>query len=223
MRVSVEACLQYPDTMPPARLAAPCLIVFARAPVPGQCKTRLMRRLGARGAARIHRALTLRTLATATATGMAVQLWCAPDMHHGFFLACRRRWGVSLHRQPSGDLGRRMARALAQALACGAPSAIVIGTDCPALTAHGLVQAFQTLEDGADWVLQPAADGGYVLLGARRAAPGALRGIDWSSGHELRQTLSRLRARGLRTTLLPRLWDVDHPADLRRARRANLL
>lgn len=198
-------------------------MIFARAPVPGQCKTRLMRRHGARGAARIHRQLTLRTLATAAATGMRVQLWCAPDTRHGFFHACRRQWGVTLQRQPSGDLGRKMSRVLAQALARGAPSAVIVGTDCPALTAHDLAQAFQTLERDADWVLQPAADGGYVLLGARLAAPGALRGIAWSSGHELRQTLAHLRARGLRTTLLPQLWDVDHPVDLRRARREKLL
>lgn len=202
---------------------APRLIVFARAPVAGHCKTRLMSRHGARGAARIHRQLSLRTLATAAASGIKVELWCAPDTRHGFFHACRRQSGVTLHRQPTGDLGRKMGRVLAQTLAHGASSAVIIGTDCPTLTAQDLRLAVQALEGSADWVLQPAEDGGYVLIGARIAAPGALRDIAWSSGRERRQTLAHLRARGLQTYLLPPLWDVDYPADLRRARRENLL
>lgn len=209
--------------MLPTPDAAPCLIVFARAPVAGRCKTRLLSRYGARGAARIHRRLTLRTLDTAAVSGFDVQLWCAPDAAHGFFHACRRRFGVSLHRQPAGDLGRKMSMALAQTLAHGAPAAVIVGTDCPALGVADLTRAFQTLAQGADWVVQAAEDGGYVLIGARRAAPGALRGIAWSSGSERRQTLARLHARGLRTAVLPTLWDVDYPADVRRALREKLL
>ncbi|MGH8456164.1 MAG: TIGR04282 family arsenosugar biosynthesis glycosyltransferase [Stenotrophobium sp.] len=208
------------STRPPH---APRLIVFARAPVPGRCKTRLMRRYGAIGAARIHRQLTLGTLETAIRAGVAVELWCAPDAGHGFFHACRRRFGVSLHRQPAGDLGHRMGLALAQTLARGADAAVIIGTDCAALSRGDLAQAFASLAGGSDWVVQPAADGGYVLIGARVAAPAALRGIDWSSGSELRQTLAALRRRDLSCALLPLRWDVDRPADVRRARRAGLL
>ena len=75
----------------------------------------------------------------------------------------------------------------------------------------------------ADVVLQPAADGGFVLIGARRALGQALRGIAWSSGRECAQTQARLERRGLRVSRLEPSWDVDHPADVRRARREGLL
>lgn len=198
------------------------LIVFARAPVPGQCKTRLAPRYGARGAARLHRELVLRTLRTACASGFRVELWCAPDSGHGFFHACRRRFGVTLKTQPAGDLGRKMSLALNRAVAQRAAT-VVIGTDCAALTTADLQDAFACLGAGHSHVLQPAADGGYVLIGARRPLQGALRGVDWSSGRELAQTRTRLTRVGLRWAELPALWDVDLPRDVRWARQLDLL
>jgi uncharacterized protein len=198
------------------------VVVFARAPVAGRCKTRLIPALGAAGAARMHRRLVEKTLLTAAATGQPCQLWCAPDSGHGFFRHCRRQHGVALRRQARGDLGRRMSRAIDQSLAAGWRKVLVVGTDCPALSVHDLASAAAALEH-RDTVLQPAADGGYVLLGARRPLGSALRGIQWSSGAEMRQTLRRLGGGGACSTLLPVLWDVDHPADLRRARRLGLI
>lgn len=209
---------------PPTQRPLPhrALIVFARAPVAGRCKTRLIPRRGARGAATIHRRLTLKTLATAAQSGAHTELYCEPDGGHGFFLRCRREHDLTIRRQAGGDLGRKMALALKAALRRH-DAAVIVGTDCPALTAADIGAAFSALEQGADYVLQPAQDGGYVLIGARRAAPAALRNIGWSSGGELRQTLARLTRLGLHCQLLPRLWDVDHPADLRKARRLGLL
>jgi uncharacterized protein len=202
-------------------LSQTTILVFARAPVPGRCKTRLAPKYGARGAARIHRQLVLRTLATAADSGATIELWCEPHARHGFFLSCRRRFGARLRRQAAGDLGRKMALALADRLATGAPRVLLLGTDCPALALDDLQRASAALDD-VDVVLQPAEDGGYVLIGARRIAPAALRGIRWSAGVELGQTQTRLRRLGLRAHLLPTLWDVDWPADVRRARRAGL-
>lgn len=198
------------------------VLVFARAPVPGRCKTRLARRLGVRGAAAIHRALCRRTLRTALDSGLAVELWCEPDARHGFFLDCRRNRALRLRRQARGDLGRKMAHALDDALRRGAAGAIVIGTDCPALSAQDLLAAAAALQSG-ETVLQPALDGGYVLLGSRVALGAALAGISWSSGREQQQTRTRLQRRGLTCTLLEPRWDVDHPADLRRARSEGLI
>ena len=207
--------------MYPAKHQKEIVIVFARAPTPGTCKTRLIPRYGARGAARIHRALVRRTLETACAAGMAVELWCAPDTRHGYFLECRRRHGVRLKRQHAGDLGRRMGLALAHALQrCDA--AIIVGTDCAVLEVADLHDARAVLH-AHDHVIQPAEDGGYVLIGARRTDPGALRGIAWSSGRELAQTRARLARRGRSCVLLPARWDIDHPGDVRRARRAGLM
>lgn len=197
------------------------VMVFARAPVAGQCKTRLMPRHGAHGAARWHQQLVKKTLAVACASGYPVELWCAPDSRHGFFLACRRRWGLRLRRQARGDLGRKMGRALHGASAAGT-GALLVGTDCAALTPADLHQAALALHTH-DAVLQPASDGGYVLIGARKNIHGALRGVDWSSGRELGQTRRRLHQRHFSFAELSPLWDVDHPADLRKARQLGLL
>lgn len=197
------------------------VLVFARAPVPGRCKTRLIPRLGARGAAALHRRLVRQTLQTALDSGSSTELWCAPDTHHGFFMRCRREFGVKLRRQCGGDLGRRMAHALKCALR-DSERVSLIGTDCVNLTSQDLRDALNALQN-ADVVLQPATDGGYVLIGARRITLGALRGIAWSSGHELAQTQARLQRAGLAWQELPQREDVDTPADYRRARRAGML
>jgi hypothetical protein len=204
-----------------ARLPARVL-VFARAPVPGRCKTRLIPALGAAGAARLHRRLIARTLAVAQAAGFAAELWCAPGTASGFFAACRRDFGVRLRRQPAGDLGRRMALALARSLRNGTAAAVLVGTDCPALSAADLRRALAALV-AHDCVLQPSTDGGYVLIGARRFERRALAGVTWSSGRELAQTRRRMARLGLRWAEHAARADVDTPADYRKARRAGVL
>lgn len=198
------------------------ILVFARAPVPGRCKTRLIPHLGRLGAARLHRQLTERAVATAAASGAAVELWCTPHTGHGGFHRLRRAYGLRLRRQAVGDLGAKMAGAIGQALRRGATSCVVIGTDCPNLGVGDLRQAFAALANH-DAVLQPATDGGYVLIGARRLPAGALRSIRWSSGKELAQTRARLARFGLAWHELPARCDLDTPADYRQARRAGLL
>lgn len=201
-------------------MSAPVLIrIFARAPVPGRCKTRLMRSRGAAGAARVHRQLVRITLHQALASGLPVELWTAPDSGHAFFAALRRETGIPLRRQRGGDLGARMQHALRAGRAPGAGT-LIVGTDCPLLTAEQLHSAAAAL-DTADAVLVPAEDGGYVLIGSR--APLKLRRIAWSSGREGRQTAARMQRQGLRLRQLAPLWDVDHPRDLARARREGWL
>lgn len=210
---------------PQAMTNTRCIIVLARAPVAGQCKTRLIPARGARGAALLHQRLVRRSVRSAVGTAAGVELHGTPQAGHGCFLALRRDHPLQLRRQPHGELGPRMLKALNRALHRGTAAAVVIGTDCAALTTGDLLAAFEALEGGADAVLQPAEDGGYVLLGLRRPlAPHALNGVLWSSGCELGQTLARLRRAAFpRVHLLPTLWDLDRPADLRRAKRAGLL
>lgn len=196
------------------------ILVFARAPVAGRCKTRLIPALGPRGAAALHRALVRRTLAAARASGHAVELWCAPDPSHGFFAACRRDFGVTLRRQPAGDLGRRMALALSHALREDT-AVVLVGSDCPEFTTQDFRDALAAL-DARDCVLQPSFDGGYVLIGARRFEPRALAGIAWSSGRELAQTRGRITRLGLSLSEERSLMDIDTSKDYRQARRGGL-
>jgi hypothetical protein len=145
-------------------------------------------------------------------------LWCAPSPAHGFFAACRRDYPLTLHAQRGADLGRRMQRALAWTLR-DSRYAVLIGSDCPALTPAVLRNAFRALRAGSDVVLVPALDGGYVLIGMRRPAARLFHGIEWGSARVLQQTRRRLRQLGLNWVELPALADVDRPEDLRRMQR----
>ena len=187
--------------------------ILARAPIPGQAKTRLIPVLGAEGAANLQRWLLQRTVALALAADLGpVSLWCAGDPRHPDFDHCCAFGEVTVRQQPEGDLGARMLAALRVA-----PTAatLVIGTDCPALTATHLHAAARAL-DGNDVVLLPAEDGGYVLVGATRPLPGIFAGVDWGSDQVMAQTRQRLEALGLRWSEPATLWDVDRPEDLAR-------
>ena len=190
------------------------VVVFAKAPEPGLTKTRLVPALGADGAARLHRVLVRRALATATTANIGPTiLACAPDIADPFFGACAQEFGVVLEMQGDGDLGDRMSRAFER----HAP-AVLIGTDCPALTASHLREAGRALALGLDAALAPAEDGGYVLIGLARAAPEIFRDMSWGGADVLAATRTRMAKADLVCTELPLLWDVDRPEDLARLR-----
>ncbi|MAA73955.1 MAG: hypothetical protein CMN28_04550 [Salinisphaeraceae bacterium] len=199
------------------------LIIFAKAPVPGYCKTRLARGVGSVRAARIYRMLLERTVARACASRLApVQLWCAPDTRHPFLRALARRYPVDLRRQPRGSLGQKMHSALRTRL-IEAPYALLVGGDCPALTADVMADAFDRLRQGFDAVFAPADDGGYVLVGARQAPALLFRGMPWGGGRVMDLTRRRMQRLSLRWSELASLPDLDDTRDLRRARHAGLL
>lgn len=191
--------------------------VFARAPVAGCCKTRLMPRLGARGAAWVQRRLVEQVLAVACAALGAdhVTLWGAPDAAHGFFMQCRQRHGVRLARQIRGDLGARMSHTLRK------QPGLLVGSDAFGLQVSDVQAALDALHH-TDHALLPAPDGGYVLIGSNTPLP-SLAGVCWSTGRECAQTARRLRRHGSLVLLAPPRADFDSPADWRRARRAGLL
>jgi uncharacterized protein len=192
------------------------ILVFARAPVPGEAKTRLIPRLGATGAARLHAALIERSLETAVASGVGpVELCCTPDSAHPFFARCAERHGVSLTTQGEGDLGARMLVAFDRVVPAAGP-AILVGTDCPALTPEHLQEAARHLSAGCDAVLTPAEDGGYVLVGLSRVSPQVFEGIAWGGPGVMRETRLRLATLGWLWHELPELWDVDRPDDVTR-------
>ncbi|HTO47287.1 MAG TPA: TIGR04282 family arsenosugar biosynthesis glycosyltransferase [Burkholderiales bacterium] len=195
------------------------VLVFAKAPVHGAVKTRLIPVLGAAGAAALHERFVDRALATAAAAATGpVELCCAPDAPHPALAALARAHGATLAKQGPGDLGDRMHAAFRRALA-GAPAAIVIGCDCPALTPEHLCDAATALVSGHDAVIAPAEDGGYVLIGLRRAERSLFDGIGWGGTTVLEETRTRLAALGWRWRELETLWDVDRPEDVVRLRR----
>lgn len=198
-----------------------CMIVFAKAPVAGEVKTRLIPRLGATGAARLHEDLVRRTLQTVKKAKLGdIVLCCAPDCSYSFFKQCADEFDAVLQPQSSGNLGERMHTALASALGA-ADRAILVGTDCPVFDAANLRAAADALQPGVDLVFVPAEDGGYVLIGARRIDTRVFEDITWGSAAVMRQTRDRLLGLGWRWNEQPALWDVDRPADLDRLLKLN--
>ena len=189
--------------------------------MPGFAKTRLIPTLGENGAATLQRWLLDRALHTAVSAAIGpVTLWCAPDTAHEAFAEARRRHGITLSPQPAGDLGARMLRAFDAA----APRALIlIGTDCPCLSADDLRAAADALAAGSDVVLAPAEDGGYGLIGAVRPFPLLFDRMPWSTPKVAALTRERAATAKLRVADLRVVWDVDTAADYGRLVASGLL
>jgi rSAM/selenodomain-associated transferase 1 len=196
--------------------------IFARAPVAGRVKTRLIPRLGAEGAAALQHAFIRRTLRTALAANLgSVSLWCAPNCEHPAFIDYSDEFRVPLYPQYGADLGARMFQAFTRL--CRRGGAVVIGTDCPALTVSELWSAASALREGNDAVFVPAEDGGYVLVGLRRPIASLFHDVPWGSGLVMDRTRSLLRSTGVRWQELAPLWDVDRPEDIDRLHASGLM
>lgn len=194
--------------------------VFCKAPVPGEVKTRLIPDLGEESAAALHERLASRTIDLCQKAELApVQIWCAPDPSHDFFARVADQT-TCLYGQQGEDLGERMLNSARYALdEEGADAAVIVGTDCPAMDADYLRLALEKLRDH-DAVIGPAEDGGYCLIGLRRADANVreslFKDIAWGSDTVCADTCRALNRANLYWALLPLLWDVDRPEDLAR-------
>jgi rSAM/selenodomain-associated transferase 1 len=198
--------VKYPDC---------AILVFAKAPVAGQVKTRLVPYVTAGQATSLYEELTRDRLRMCTTADLCdVQLWCSPDTGHPFFSDCRQRYGVQLHAQTGNDLGERMSAAM-QTMLGRYNKVIIIGTDAPALDINTIDAVVKQLGH-SDIVLVPAEDGGYVLLAASRHQQGLLVDVPWGTKSVLASTVRNIERLGLSYSLLGECWDVDRPEDLER-------
>jgi hypothetical protein len=187
------------------------IIIFAKAPVAGKVKTRLIPALGAEGAALLARRMLRDTAREAMKVNVAeVELCLDPEPSHDdwrdLLPAARLSW------QGEGDLGERLARAAERGVA-EEQRAILIGTDCPQLNERRLRQACWELETH-DAVIHPTFDGGYALLGLARFDASIFSGIAWSTSSVARETMARIVALGWSLHIGATLQDVDEPEDL---------
>jgi len=191
------------------------ILLFAKAPVLGQVKTRMIPALGADGAARLHARLLRETIARLSMAPVApLELWCAPDTGHALFGELAETQHLTLHQQDGEDLGERLLAASADALS-RADAVALIGSDCPTLGTAYVAQALDALRStDLDAVLGPAVDGGYVLLAMRRAEPTLFTGMPWGGNQVAAITRARMAALGWSWRELAVLRDVDRPADL---------
>jgi uncharacterized protein len=189
------------------------IALFAKAPVPGAVKTRLIPLLGPWGAARLAEAFLLDALALLRPLAWARTVIATTGP---FDDALARAIGdVERWDQGGGDLGARMERVLRRALEGGSSAAIALGADSPGLTGEHLEEARRVLARGQA-VLGPAEDGGYFLIGLDTCPEGLLAGLPWSSRETGAATRARLESRGLSVGTIRGCFDVDEPADLLR-------
>jgi rSAM/selenodomain-associated transferase 1 len=194
------------------------ILIFAKAPIPGQVKTRLIPALGPGGAAELARDLLERLVRRLSGAGLApVELWCSPDPVHPLFSDLAASGGVALRTQQGEDLGERLRTAAEDALG-RADAVLLVGADIPGLDAAYCASALAALSD-SDAVLGPAEDGGYVLLGLKAPAPGLFRDMPWGGDGVAAITRRRIASLGWRCSELETLWDLDRPDDLLRYRR----
>ena len=182
----------------------PVVTLFAKYPRAGEVNTRLIPALGPDGAAALHRRLTERTLETARASGLPVEVRFAGASREDF-----AAWlgDVTLMEQGVGDLGARLARVEAPA--------ILLGADVPDLRAGHVHAATEALAE-VPVAIGPARDGGYYLLGFREPVGFLFEGMAWGTGGVLAETRRRLEKRGMAYRLLEPLSDCDRPEDLAR-------
>jgi rSAM/selenodomain-associated transferase 2/rSAM/selenodomain-associated transferase 1 len=194
------------------------LVVFTRFPEPGKTKTRLIPTLGEQGAASLQRQMTENIISTVNQLSERPTL-SVEVRHEGGNAHLMHDWlgpNFDYHPQGTGNLGQRMARA--EVFQAGTQTAVIIGSDIPEISSAIIKQAFEGLTKN-DLVLGPARDGGYYLIGMKRATsdsanPHLFNGIKWGSEEVVSQTVKIARGLGLRLTLLKPLADVDRPKDL---------
>lgn len=189
-------------------------IIFAKAPLAGLAKTRLIPALGAAGASALAARMLAQTLSEAQKAALGtIELCVTPSPGAASWNGLAVPPGVVWSAQGQGDLGARMARAAQRAFEKG-EHCLLIGTDCPDLCAPQLREAAAALQDH-DAVLIPAFDGGYVLLGLQAFDARLFAAMPWGTNAVAAETQHRIAQRQWRLNCLPALHDIDEPDDLR--------
>lgn len=189
------------------------IVIIAKAPIAGFCKTRLIPALGAQGAAQLAQRMLERTVRFALGARLGpVELCVTPGLNSFDWAGLNLPDGLVWSEQGEGDLGARMGRA-AQRVTAGGEALLLVGTDCPTLDTSMLQSAAAALQDH-DACLVPAFDGGYVLLGLKRFSTTLFDAMPWSTDAVAEETRKRLAQLGWNQKSLPQLHDIDEPQDL---------
>jgi hypothetical protein len=203
---------------PPQRL-----LVFARLPELGKVKTRIAASLGDERTLAVYETMLrdlLQSIGASTPETEIEIVWAPTAAANGESL--RRAFGErNLAMQTGTTLGDRLAMAFSERFFFQATQKIIaIGVDDPRLSRETVDHAFALL-DSCEWVLGPATDGGYYLIGCRAGAfdTSVFVDIEWGSEKVLETTLRRIRALGSTVAMLPMRSDIDTAEDLERYER----
>jgi len=184
--------------------------IFAKPPVAGKVKTRLIPDLGESVATEIYRYCLDYTLNLVRQSGLDYQIWLSEDSNDPIFQ------GEAYSLQQGSDLGSRMLQAISSQLqqaASDMPKIILIGSDCLDINSHHLQQAAEALE-GHDIALLPALDGGYALIGCRKIEAQLFADVEWGTGSVFEQTLKNAKFLNYQVSILETVRDIDTLQDV---------
>ncbi len=184
------------------------LIIFIKNPEKGKVKTRLAQTVGNDRALQIYQALLEKTRTVALAVKAKRFLFYSQWINE------LDNWsGEDFDKrvQEGNSLGDRMKNAFGEALKRHAKG-IIIGSDCPLISKEIIEEAYQKLDD-KDFVLGPALDGGYYLLGMKTLQPAVFEDMEWSTDKVLEETIKRIKALQASYYGLPALPDIDYEED----------
>jgi rSAM/selenodomain-associated transferase 1 len=199
---------------PPSGPAEGAIIIFAKAPVPGQVKTRLCPPLTPDEAASLHGSMVMDAVEhTRPLREFDIYLACTPSMDHPFFQTLAARHRLQLCEQVGEDFGQRMDHAITTILNRGYKYALLVGADIPNLSGHTYKQAKDMLQS-KDVVFGPTKDGGYYLVGMKTPNPALFANIAWSTDRVLTQSQVQAEKLGLAMSLLEPEHDIDTFDDL---------
>ena len=189
------------------------LVIMAKAPLPGEAKTRLATLLSPEDAAELSHCFFLDVVELAqSVSGCEVVVAYAPEDALEIFSVESLKVAKCIS-QGRGDLGQRMKRVFETMFDSGYAKVVLIGTDLPTIRLSSLQEAFSSLKNHPV-ILGPSLDGGYYLLGMQDMIPEIFEGIDWGTDRVLGQTFERLSEKNIRSERLPAWYDVDKPEEL---------
>ena len=186
------------------------LLLFAKAPVPGQAKTRMHSVYTPDQAAIIAQRLLEMSIQNAQAHWQgSVHLCVWPNATHPFLQKMIAEYDLPYFVQDAGDLGHKMAMALRSK---GWPAA-VMGSDVPHCPPAVFKGAYAALQEGAN-VLGPCEDGGYYMLGLQQPMPELFVNMPWGTDQVLVKTQAKLASSSAEWCYMAELNDIDYPEDL---------
>jgi rSAM/selenodomain-associated transferase 1 len=184
------------------------LLVFTRNPELGKCKTRLAATVGDESALEIYKFLLNHTAKLTQDVNAAKQVWYSEEIWKDDI------WDNSLFDkklQQGNDLGDRMANAFQEGFSSKFERIIIIGSDMFDLNTSDIDTAFEILKT-KDFVIGPAEDGGYYLLGMNTFNSKIFQNKTWGTETVLADTLNDLKNENIQ--LLETRNDIDHYEDI---------
>jgi len=184
------------------------VIVFIKNPELGKVKTRLAKTVGDEKALKIYKSLMSHTKNVVQSVEASRLLFYSEWIHTS------DEWSPDFFNkqlQPKGDLGNRMTAAFEQGFKKGSP-VVIVGSDCPGLSTEIINQAFSLLKAN-DFVIGPALDGGYYLMGMNSFNPEVFQNIEWSTETVKQKTIEKISALEKTYKELEPLSDIDFEED----------